>query len=87
MGVVKSMKEHPLRKMFDERLLVTVNSDDPAYFGGYINENYIAVQRALRLDAHHIFELAKNSFQASFLSEQKKQEMLARLESFRAREG
>ncbi|MEM2249108.1 MAG: adenosine deaminase [Candidatus Bathyarchaeia archaeon] len=87
LGVVKSMKEHPLRKMFDKGLLVTVNSDDPAYFGGYINENYIAVQRALRLDAHHIFELAKNSFQASFLSEQKKQEMLARLESFRAREG
>ncbi|MEM2336346.1 MAG: adenosine deaminase [Candidatus Bathyarchaeia archaeon] len=87
LGVVKSMEEHPLRKMFDKGLLVTVNSDDPAYFGGYINENYIAVQRALRLDAHHIFELAKNSFQASFLSEQKKQEMLARLESFRAREG
>ncbi|MEM3553436.1 MAG: adenosine deaminase [Candidatus Bathyarchaeia archaeon] len=85
LGVVKSMKEHPLRKMFDRGLLVTVNSDDPAYFGGYINENYIAVQRALSLNAHHIFELAKNSFQASFLSKQEKQKMLAKLESFRAR--
>lgn len=64
---------------------MTVNSDDPAYFGGYISENYIAVQKALGLNADCIFELARNSFLASFLSEQEKREMLAKLEAFRVR--
>lgn len=58
--------------MLNKGLLVTVNSDDPAYFGGYINENYIAVQKALGLNAHQIFELARNSFKASFLNEHEK---------------
>jgi adenosine deaminase len=85
LGVVKSLGEHPLKKMLEKGLLVTVNSDDPAYFGGYINENYMAVQRALDLNVQQIYELAENSFQASFLSEPKKREMLAKLEKFRAR--
>ncbi|MEM3565406.1 MAG: adenosine deaminase [Candidatus Bathyarchaeia archaeon] len=83
LGVIKGMEEHPLKKMPDKGLLVTVNSDDPAYFGGYINENYIAVQKALGLNAQQIYELARNSFQASFLSEHEKREMLTRLEKFR----
>ncbi|MEM3874725.1 MAG: adenosine deaminase [Candidatus Bathyarchaeia archaeon] len=83
LGVIKGMEEHPLKKMLDKGLLVTVNSDDPAYFGGYINENYIAVQKALGLNAQQIYELARNSFQASFLSEHEKREMLTRLEKFR----
>ncbi|MEM3090135.1 MAG: adenosine deaminase [Candidatus Bathyarchaeia archaeon] len=87
LGVVKSLEEHPLKKMMETGLFVTVNSDDPAYFGGYINENYIAVQKALGLNADSIFELARNSFLASFLSEQKKREMLEKLEAFRVRGG
>ena len=80
------MEEHPLKKMLDKGIVVTVNSDDPAYFGGYINENYMAVQKALGLSAQQIYELARNSFQASFLTENEKREMLARLEKFRAAE-
>ncbi|MGC8998583.1 MAG: adenosine deaminase [Candidatus Bathyarchaeia archaeon] len=83
LGVIKSMKEHPLKKMLEKGLVVTVNSDDPAYFGGYINENYMAVQRALGLNAQHIYELARNSFQASFLGESEKRETLAQLERFK----
>jgi adenosine deaminase len=83
LGVVKSMEEHPLKTMLEKGLVVTVNSDDPAYFGGYINENYMAVQKALGLNAQQVYELARNSFQASFLSENEKREMLSRLEKFR----
>ena len=49
--VVDDLRHHPLRQMMDKGLIVTVNSDDPAYFGGYVNENYLAVSRALGLDA------------------------------------
>jgi|YelNatPaOPRAMG01_1025707.scaffolds.fasta_scaffold11605_4 adenosine deaminase len=83
LGVVKSIEEHPLKKMLEKGLVVTVNSDDPAYFGGYINENYMAVQKALGLNAQQIYELARNSFQASFLNENEKRKMLARVEKFR----
>ncbi|MEM3783433.1 MAG: adenosine deaminase [Candidatus Bathyarchaeia archaeon] len=82
LGVIKNMKEHPLRKMMELGIVVTVNSDDPAYFGGYINENYLAVQKALGLDAHQICTLARNSFQASFLSKSEKNNMLAKLENY-----
>lgn len=82
LGVIKSMREHPLKKMMEMGIVVTVNSDDPAYFGGYINENYLAVQKALGLNAHQIYTLAKNSFQASFLSASEKHDMLAKLEKY-----
>jgi adenosine deaminase len=82
LGVIKSMKEHPLKKMMDMGILVTVNSDDPAYFGGYINENYLAVQEALNLNIRQICELARNSFQASFLSETEKLKMMKKLEEY-----
>ncbi|MEM2440586.1 MAG: adenosine deaminase, partial [Candidatus Bathyarchaeia archaeon] len=64
LGVVKRLEEHPLKFMMEKGLLVTVNSDDPAYFGGYINENYMAIQGALGLTLDHIAILAKNSFEA-----------------------
>lgn len=82
LGVVKSVKEHPLKKMMGRGIVVTVNSDDPAYFGGYINENYLAVQKALGLNAQQICLLARNSFQASFLSESEKHGMMAKLENY-----
>jgi adenine deaminase len=65
--VVEKLENHPLLKMLREDLMVTINSDDPAYFGGYINENYVAVSSALNLNKEQIFKIACNSFQASFL--------------------
>ncbi len=80
--VVDSMERHPLQKMMERGLMVTVNSDDPAYFGGYINENYIAVTKALNLTAADIYRLAKNSFEASFLQKGEKDKMLARVHAY-----
>lgn len=74
--VFEAMDEHPLKKMLDAGLIVTVNSDDPAYFGGYINENYLAVHQSFDLSADELRLLARNSFEASFLAENEK-ELLA----------
>ena len=57
-------------KMLDKKLMFMVNSDDPAYFGGYINQNFLAVQRALKLNENEIIEIAKNGFRSSFLPQQ-----------------
>ncbi len=73
--VVKDLKDHPLRKMLSRDMLVTINSDDPSYFGGYINDNYHEIAKALNLTKKEIAHLAKNSFAASFLAEDKKIEM------------
>lgn len=70
--VIKDMSEHPLKKMLALGLMVTINSDDPAYFGGYIAENYQAVATALSLTTDDIVTLSKNSFTASFLTEEQK---------------
>ncbi|MDP9192737.1 MAG: adenosine deaminase [Acidobacteriota bacterium] len=64
--VFDTMREHPLRAMLARGLKVTINSDDPAYFGGYINENYNAAADALGLTREELEQLAKNSFDASF---------------------
>lgn len=71
--VFPSLEQHNLRQLMAAGLRVTVNSDDPAYFGGYVNENYRAVQRALGLSREELRRLAKNSFLASFLPEAEKQ--------------
>ncbi|MBV9045844.1 MAG: adenosine deaminase, partial [Alphaproteobacteria bacterium] len=65
--VVKDMREHPLKRMLDAGLRATINSDDPAYFGGYVNDNYNAVSAALNLTRDDLVTLAKNSFKGSFL--------------------
>jgi adenosine deaminase len=80
--VVAQMKNHPLKTMLEKGLFVTVNSDDPAYFGGYINDNFLAVSTALNLNKKEIFLLAKNSFNASFLDEEIKRKMIERVEEF-----
>lgn len=80
--VVKNINLHPLKKMMDRGLLVTINSDDPAYFGGYINENYLAMTAALDLSKKDIYELAKNSFIASFLNEEDKEKFLLMVELY-----
>lgn len=67
--VVKEMRAHPLKRMLDLGLCATVNSDDPAYFGGYVNANFAAVVKALSLDKEHVRALARNSFLGSFLSD------------------
>ena len=76
LGGVDDMRQHPLRALMDNGLMVTVNSDDPAYFGGYINQNYQAVQQALDLSKTEIIQLARNSFIASFLNDEQKRRHL-----------
>ena len=68
--VVSRLEEHNLKSMLNTGLLVTVNSDDPAYFGGYVNDNYRAVQAALSLTNKAIYQLVQNSFYASFISDE-----------------
>ena len=63
---VDSLEQHPLPRLLDAGLLVTVNSDDPAYFGGYVADNYLALHRALGLDLPALEALARNSVRASF---------------------
>jgi adenosine deaminase len=65
--VVPDLKNHPVRKMLQSGIRATINSDDPAYFGGYINENYLAVAEALELTKEEICLLAENSIRGSFL--------------------
>ncbi len=67
--VVPELSNHPIRTMLEKGLLATVNSDDPAYFGGYINENFEALVNGINLSKEEIKQLAINSFKASFLSE------------------
>jgi adenosine deaminase len=74
--VVTDLRNHPLKQMLDKGMLVTINSDDPAYFGGYLNENYEAIAEALSLTPDEIRQLAANSFKASFLSDEKKELLL-----------
>jgi len=69
LAVVDNLSNHPLRTMLQAGLIATVNSDDPAYFGGYINENYRAIASSLNLCAEEVITLAENSFTASFLPE------------------
>lgn len=85
--VVKDLKDHPLKKMMDLGLKVTINSDDPAFFGGQVNQNYIEIQEALSLTKKDLYELAKNSFQYSFLDEKTKNKYLFELEEYFQNEG
>lgn len=80
--VFNSMADHNLKKLLDLGLCVTVNSDDPAYFGGYIAENFMEAQAALSLTRKDIYQLAKNSFTASFLSASDKQKFVNELDNF-----
>ncbi len=68
--------------MMDKGLLVTINSDDPAYFGGYINENYHQTAKALDLSKKDLYQAAKNSFTASFITADKKNEYIKKLDEY-----
>ncbi len=80
--VFDSMAEHNLKQLLSLGLCATVNSDDPSYFGGYIAENYQAVQSALNLTGQELYQLAKNSFQASFLPAASKDQFIAELDEY-----
>ncbi|MCB9283282.1 MAG: adenosine deaminase [Lewinellaceae bacterium] len=82
--VVQTLDNYPIQKMMDKGLLITINSDDPAYFGGYINENYLGIAQPLHLSKETLAELAKNSFRASFLPEEEKEKRIARVEAYLA---
>ena len=81
--VVKDMREHPIKRMLDLNLRATVNSDDPSYFGGYMNDNFRAVIDALDLSRDDVKTLARNSFLGSFLSDGEKRAHLAAIEQVR----
>ena len=70
--VVKDLRDHPLKHMLDAGLCVTVNSDDPAYFGGYMNANFGQTTQALGLSREDVIQLAKNSFEASFIGNERR---------------
>jgi adenosine deaminase len=82
--VVGDMKDHPLKRMLGLGLHATVNSDDPAYFGGYLAENYRAAAAALGLSKDELVTLAKNSFEGSFLGEAEKAARIAEVEAYAA---
>ncbi len=77
--VFKKLKNHNLKSLLDKGLLVMVNSDDPAYFGGYLNTNFIECQKALNLSIKDVKSLAINSFKSSFLSEDRKKKWISRI--------
>ena len=78
---IPDLKASPVKKALDAGLLVSVNSDDPSYFGGYLNDNYRAVHQALDLSEQDIITLAKNSFASSFLDDKQKQRAMDAVDS------
>lgn len=74
--VVDDMKQHNIRRLLQQGVHVTVNSDDPSYFGGYMNDNFIAIAEALHLTNDELKKLAINSFEASFISKESKQKWI-----------
>lgn len=85
--VFPDLAQHNLKTLMSRGLMVTINSDDPAYFGGYVSDNYVACARALGLTQDDIVALAKNSFIASFLPEEDKQRHLAAIDAYVASAG
>ncbi len=80
--VFDQMEQHNIIKMLSSGLCVTVNSDDPAYFGGYIAENFLALHRAHRLTVEDVVTLARNAFKASFLDPVEKIKFLNEIDAF-----
>jgi adenosine deaminase len=86
LGVFPSVARHNLKELLDRGLIVTVNSDDPAYFGGYVADNFDAAREALGLTRADVVRLAKNSFEASFLPRGEKERWMAEVDRFAAGE-
>jgi adenine deaminase len=79
--VFNRLKDHNLKDLLDRGVLVTINSDDPAYFGGYVLENYLAITEALDLSRHDLVTLARNSIEATFLTPADKTQLLAEIDA------
>jgi adenosine deaminase len=79
---VKTIAEHPLRRLLQAGVKVTINSDDPAYFGGYLQENYRATAEALHLTRAELAEIAANSFRGAFMADAEKVRWLARVADY-----
>lgn len=80
--VYEHLGQHPLLDLLDRGVAVTVNSDDPAYFGGYLMENFAALESALQLDAQRAAQLVRNSIDAAFVDRAKRAELTAALDSY-----
>jgi adenine deaminase len=80
--VFPELRDHNFRELLERGLLVTINSDDPAYFGGYVADNYIGTAAALGLTADQMIQVARNSFVASFLPEAEQQQHLDAIDAF-----
>jgi adenosine deaminase len=80
--VFPDMKSHNVRRLYDAGLLITINSDDPPYFGGYVNENYAAIQAAHGFTDLELSRMARNSFAAAFLADDVRQRYIAELDRF-----
>ena len=78
--VVKDLADHPMKRLLDAGLCATVNSDDPAYFGGYLNANFVQTVEALNLSAADVVQLARNSFEASFVTPEQRAVMIQKME-------
>lgn len=80
--VIRTLEDHPVKAMLERGLLATIHSDDPAYFGGYIVENYLRTAEAVGLSRQDICQLAVNSFQASFLEQADKELWIDRVRTY-----
>jgi adenosine deaminase len=80
--VFAAVEDHNIKRLLERGLCVTVNSDDPAYFGGYLLENFIAIERGLGLTQAELMALARNSFEASFLEPAAKRRWLAAIDTY-----
>ncbi|RYG10456.1 MAG: adenosine deaminase, partial [Caulobacteraceae bacterium] len=80
--VVDDLKDHPVPEMLRQGLHVTINSDDPAYFGGYVNENYRQLATAVGLTREQVTQLARNSFEGSFLTSAEKSAFMDEVDAF-----
>ena len=80
--VIQKMEDHPVVKMLDKGIVATIHSDDPAYFGGYMNENYYEIAKALKLNKDQLKQLAINAFEASWLSAASKQKHIHDVENY-----
>lgn len=80
--VVDNMADHPMKRMLEANLIATINSDDPSYFGGYMNDNYLSTAKALDLSIDDLIQLARNGFIGSFLAQDEIDVYLAQIDEY-----
>jgi adenosine deaminase len=80
--VFDDMKQHTLKQLLAQGVAVTVNSDDPAYFGGYVNANYFATAEALELNEQEVYTIIRNGFEASFVTPDERQALIDKLDAY-----